>query len=243
LLSNVLVPSSFDGLSYPGDLWNAATTYLPFTSGTPELVAGSEIENGFEYAFATVSFTTEPILATVDIGYLYVTCEYNYTGATTGWFEGTFQQKWRIPTGPDGERTFCTNTYLIPGTANTCQPHVRWKCLAEIGVNDVAAGVHYYLRNISCMLDVIPRHTHDWQQTGVTNANELLAPQTDDVTEVETTPPASVTVYVNGTNLGSLTPGVPKDIKSYLIDGINDISFTSDTVCTVTPSGKFIMYG
>jgi len=134
-------------------------------------------------------------------------------------------------------------TCIIPGTAAAGQYlHVR------VYFYNASVATQYVYRNTAA-LQCMPRHTHDWTQTGQA-ANTVKAVQVDTVEDLVTTP-TFIYYRVNGgawTYLscpaGSDYVGVVADIVGLLVSGINTIEFRhTTTACTVRPTATYKQFG
>lgn len=237
-LSDITIPAVFAASGYNEQLLKASSLYLPVIAGSPYLVTDI-IDNGFQYAIATIDFRIMNSSIANNNGGAYIICNYSWDGIN--WNEGTYQSYHEVPLIYDTEHPYYTdvvNTYMIPGTVNDSRLYVRWRVTSILP--DIPTNSHYFVSQVSCIVDVLPRHTHVWVQSGQAD-NILKADQGDDLSESDVTPPETIHLEVNSTHFGDVSGTV--DIKSALQDGTNEIKFTSTTVCTVTPSATFKMFG
>lgn len=252
LVSEVTIPAYYSASGAIVSATPSTTVYLPTIGPTPYLMSAT-IDGGYQFAIATV--TAEAINSdtrNVDTGRLFVICEYSWDATT--WFEGTYQSMFTMTPVlydyPDAGWQFVsyiTNQYMVPGTPNTCNLSVRWAIYCDLPISDYPAhNIGYSIADVSVMLDVVPRHTHVWQQVGQA-ADTLKSDQVDDAVELAAATPELITCTINGGAPFNITCAAPTysnnlDIKAQLITGVNTIEFSSTVPCTVTPSANYLAF-
>lgn len=214
--------------------------YLPM-NGAGYLVSDPN-DNGFNYAIASIHTTLINEFANNGNGaYIYIICCYSYDGVT--WHEGTYQQRITMSmaqvigsvTIPHIANIGCQ--YIIPGVTYTCQVYTKWRLYCY-----GTSGTGYGIYDTSVSLDIIPRHAHLVTSIGQPEGY-VKTGQTANLQSANVTPPSQVVCTVNNGTPFNVSNNTPVNITSKLITGHNTIEFSSGTVCTVTPSSTYQMFG
>jgi hypothetical protein len=236
LLDTVLVPVSVDvdWVFWP-QIVEGATVYLPTPVGQPSYIVSQVLDEGYSYALATLTVTIANTDTTNPFSNVNIICS-SSTNAID-WDEQGQVHYLRIPPISNNSypwNGYITATAILPGCAASSRIYVRWKVTTDCPTPGYTALYH------TAHLDIMPRHTHTWQQTGQAD-NVVKANQSDGVTQ-STASVGTVYCTINGSTF-QVTDGGSYDIKSYLITGTNNVVFSSTSPCSVTPSSTFKMFG
>jgi hypothetical protein len=244
LIDQALVSAHYAATSLnPGIQGGAASSYIPMY-GASSYVETGYLTNGFSYGLATVCTTivNHCVVTANPTANIFIICNYSYDGIN--WHEGTHQNEVEMPEVPLLTHFYypITSTYMIPGLNTTTKVWVRWAVRTDLPGGMGYVG--YTMIKNSAMLDVLPRHSHDWAQDGAATTNTMQSNQVNDASDATAATPANIQCYVNGNSI-VMSDGVHYDVKPYLIDGDNIIAFVAATgvACTVEPSAYYKMFG
>jgi len=238
LLSDITIPGTVgdSALSWSVDC-DGSITYIPYDGDA--FLKSATCTEGFQYAVAYL-FTNVYAGTGCNGGYLVASCQYSYNG--NDWYDSSIQSLCRVmaPDGVTNHYAYMSAQYLIPGNVDPVAVWIRWK-MSVYG--DTGSGLYVFLK-YSITLDVIPRHTHTWQQTGQAPST-MQAIQVDDASQVGATP-ETITCAINGGAPFAITCAAPSyannlDIKPQLVTGVNTIVFTSTVKCSITPTATLLV--
>lgn len=239
LLSEVTSPGYFDSSLDSVIVSAEDIVYIPFTGDA--FLKSATCDDGFQYAVASMFANcnqydpSDPAVTAPTLG---ASCQYSYNGNT--WYTASHQAvvvcNWLMPSGPGSETTWNTLSaqFLIPGNVDPVAIYIRWKLY---NTSDVTIAVSAY----TISLDVVPRHQHVWAQTGQAD-NKMVPTHVNNAAYVGSTP-ETITCDINGSSF-AIACAAPTyannlNIKSYLVTGVNNITFTSTTPCRITPSANY----
>lgn len=233
LLSEVTTPGYFSATVSQTHFGSGETLYLPYFGDA--FLKSATCTEGFQYAIAYMhtNIMNHSLASPATIT---ATCQYSYNG--NDWYDASYQSIARVSDNFGATEDVFDQLYasfVIPGSVSPVALWTRWKVYNEAGGGDV------WFYNYTISMDVIPRHTHVWQQVGQ-SPSTMQAQQVDDASYSGSTP-ESITCTINGTPI-NITCAAPSyannlNIKGYLVTGVNTIDFTSTTPCRVTPSANY----
>ena len=238
LLSEVTAPGYYGATIMDLYVASGAIEYVPYYGDS--FLKSATVSEGFQYAisymhsnFQNLSLTSPATITAI--------CQYSYNG--NDWYTASSQTIVKISdNAPITQDVFDSAyaSFIIPGNVDPVAVWTRWKIINDSG----GAGV--WMKSYSISMDIIPRHTHVWQQVGQ-SADTMKSDQIDDANEVSAATPETITCCINGGAPFAITCAAPTysnnlDIKAQLVSGVNTIEFTSAEPCTVTPSANYLAF-
>jgi len=248
LLSEVTAPAVFAATILSHIVSESDILYLPLYGDS--FVKSATCSDGFQHAIAYMhvnalnTHTYKPAT-------LVCTGQYSYNGVD--WYDCSYQSvcaisdRWNDGAAGDTWGDFfngLTAQFTIPGNVDPVAVYTRWK------VYNMPGGGSVYLKDYTISMEVIPRHTHVWVQTGQAD-NTMQAQQIDNTSLIGATP-ETITCAINGGTSFSIACASPSFNNSIdilgkatsmgkpLVTGINNIVFTSTTKCSVTPTATYM---
>ena len=241
LLSEVTAPGYFGATIADVALDPTSVLYIPYYGDC--FLKSATCDEGFQYAVSymhTNLMNNSPLLAAS----IAAICQYSYNG--NDWYDASNQSIAKISVGFEATEDIYDSLYasfIIPGNVNPVAIWTRWKI-----VNTTGATI--WLKSYSVSMDIIPRHTHVWVQTGQAD-NKLQSQQVDNTSLIGATP-ETITCTINGGTAFSIACASPSFNNSIdilgkatamgkpLVSGVNTIVFTSTTKCSVTPTATYM---
>jgi len=240
ILSEVSVPAAFTSTGSALLCKPLTTKYIPVVGANSYVVTPS-IANGFQHAMATTAFTIsmsqQTSLINPNVATFIITGQYSWNG--TVWYDASFQDYILVPPTIEYVAIPVTSSFFVPGTPSTGAVYARWKVFNQQTATDWGYDISY----VNGMIDVFPRHSHTWVQTG--QADDTAIGVNENNAVYDGTIPETITCTINGGAPFAITCAAPNytgtaNIKASLVTGANSIKFTSTVPCTVTPSATYL---
>jgi len=247
LLSDITIPSYTAATGEMIIATKSATVYVPIVGPTPYMTS-IQLTDGYQYALATITMSAINSSVVNEFGRLHIRCNYSWDHIT--WYESAYLSQFYMSPIDADDPTFVSNienTAMIPGKDTTTYLYVRWAIYND---QDAAGDFGYSIVDVCSMLNVIPRHLHNWVQTGQAD-NKMQAVQIDNTSLIGATP-ETITCTINGGTPFAIACASPSFNNSIdilgkatamgkpLVTGINNIVFTSTTKCSVTPTATYM---
>jgi len=241
LLSDITVPGRFEGIILDTAIDPSSILYVPYSGDC--FLKSATCTEGFQYAVSymhTNLINNTPLVAAS----IAAICQFSYNG--NDWYDASNQSIAKVSVGFSGTEDIYDSLYasfIIPGNVDPVAVWTRWKI-----VNTTLATI--WLKSYTVSMDIIPRHTHTWVQTG--QADNKLQSQQVDNTSLSGATPETITCAINGGTSFAIACASPSFNNSIdilgkatamgkpLVTGINTIVFTSTTKCSVTPTATYM---
>jgi hypothetical protein len=246
LLSDITVPACFAATILSTIIDTGTTIYVPFYGDC--FLKSATCTEGFQYAISYMHINALNTHMT-KAATLVATGQYSHNG--NDWYDSSYQSICHVTdrygitefTGGDFWNEL-TAQFTIPGNINPVAVWTRWKIYSEAG------GASVNMHDYTISMEIIPRHTHTWQQVGQAPST-MQAVQVDNTSLIGATP-ETITCTINGGTSFSIVCASPSFNNSIdilgkatamgkpLVTGINTIVFTSTTKCSVTPTATYM---